>query len=71
MNVALRGEAALRARLPREAKNNAAISPSERALPETNDCSSTTDEQISVQGVEESDLPCTGELMQCTRTGRF
>lgn len=78
MNVALRGEAALRARLPKEAKNNAAISPSERASPETNDCSSetndcasTTDEQVSVQGVEESDLPCTGELMQCTRNGKY
>lgn len=74
-DVALRGEAALRARLPKEAKNNAAISPCERALPETHDCSSeldcvsTTDEQVSVQEVEESNFDCTGELMQCTRNG--
>ncbi|CAA7023750.1 unnamed protein product [Microthlaspi erraticum] len=70
--TALRGEAALRARLPKEAKNNAAISPSERALPETSDCSSETNDCASTtdeQGVEESDLPCTGELMQCTRNG--
>ncbi|CDY40515.1 BnaC01g19970D [Brassica napus] len=74
--TALRGEAALRTRLPKEAKNNAAISPCERALPETHDCSSeldsastTTEEQASAQGVEESDLKCNGELMQCTRNG--
>ncbi|EOA16646.1 hypothetical protein CARUB_v10004821mg [Capsella rubella] len=73
--TALRGEAALRARLPKEAKNNAAISPCERALPETHycsselDCASTTDEQISAQGDEESKLDCTGDLMQCTRNG--
>ena len=77
MNVALRGEAALRTRLPKEAKNNAAISPCERALPETHDCSSeldssstTTEEQTSAQGVDESDLTCNGELMQCTRNGK-
>ncbi|XP_056858991.1 VAN3-binding protein isoform X2 [Raphanus sativus] len=75
--TALRGEAALRTRLPKEAKNNAAaISPCERALPETHDCSSeidssstTTEEQASAQGVEESELECNGELMQCTRNG--
>ncbi|KAG5414315.1 hypothetical protein IGI04_001882 [Brassica rapa subsp. trilocularis] len=74
--TALRGEAALRTRLPKEAKNNAAISPCERALPETHDCSSeldssstTTEEQTSAQGVDESDLTCNGELMQCTRNG--
>ncbi|ESQ55770.1 hypothetical protein EUTSA_v10025212mg [Eutrema salsugineum] len=76
--TAVRGEAALRARLPKEAKNNAAISPCERALPETHDCSSeldcasttSTDEHIiSAQSVEESDLACNGELMQCTRNG--
>jgi len=67
----LRGEAALRVRLPKEAKNSAAISPCERVLPETHSCSSeldrtsTTDELISAKGVEES----TGELMQCTRNG--
>lgn len=77
VNVALRGEAALRTRLPKETKNNAAaISPCERALPETHDCSSeidssstTTEEQASAQGVEESELECNGELMQCTRNG--
>ncbi|EFH46398.1 hypothetical protein ARALYDRAFT_915055 [Arabidopsis lyrata subsp. lyrata] len=69
--TALRGEAALRTRLPKEAKNSAAISPCERVLPETHSCSSelertsTTDEHISAKGVEES----TGELMQCTRNG--
>ncbi|XP_010449733.1 PREDICTED: VAN3-binding protein-like [Camelina sativa] len=73
--TALRGEAALRARLPKEAKNNAAISPCERALSETHDCSSeldcasTTDEQIIAQESEESKLECDGELMQCTRNG--
>ena len=78
MNVALRGEAALRTRLPKEAKNNAAISPCERALPETHDCSSeldsasttTEEQQTSAQGVDESDLNCNGELMQCTRNGK-
>ncbi|CAH2078856.1 unnamed protein product [Thlaspi arvense] len=75
--TALRGEAALRSRLPKEAKNNAAISPCERALPETHDClseidcasSTTTDEHVSTQGVEELDSTCTGELMQCARNG--
>ncbi|XP_009145614.2 VAN3-binding protein [Brassica rapa] len=75
--TALRGEAALRTRLPKEAKNNAAISPCERALPETHDCSSeldsasttTEEQQTSAQGVDESDLTCNGELMQCTRNG--
>lgn len=61
----------MRVRLPKEAKNSAAISPCERVLPETHSCSSeldrtsTTDELISAKGVEES----TGELMQCTRNG--
>ncbi|KAJ0236726.1 Auxin canalization protein [Hirschfeldia incana] len=74
--TALRGEAALRTRLPKEAKNSAAITPCERALLETHDCSSeldssssTAEEQISSLGVEESDLACNGELMQCTRNG--
>ncbi|KAF8058819.1 hypothetical protein N665_1241s0013 [Sinapis alba] len=73
--TALRGEAALRERLPKEAKNNAAISPCERSLRETHDCSSemdsssTTDEQTSVHEVEESKLDCNGELMQCARNG--
>lgn len=75
--LALRGEAALKARLPKEAKNNAAISPCERALPETHDCSSeldcasTTDERMAAQEAEESNLDCSGELMQCTRNGNI
>ncbi|CAN8231781.1 unnamed protein product [Cochlearia groenlandica] len=71
--TALRGEAALRERLPKEAKNNAAISPCERAL---HDCSSeldceasSTDEHISAENVEESDSTFTGKLMQCARNG--
>lgn len=66
-NVALRGEAALKARLPKEAKNSAAISPCERALPEeTHGCSELV---VSAHEVEESNLDCTGELMQCTGNG--
>ncbi|XP_010540826.1 PREDICTED: VAN3-binding protein isoform X2 [Tarenaya hassleriana] len=73
--TALRGEAALRARLPKEAKNNAAISPCDRALPEIHDCSSEldlslrTEEQIPAPKVDESNSAHSGELMLCTQTG--
>lgn len=76
-NVALRGEAALRTRLPKEAKNSAAISPCERALSITYDClseldrGSTTSELISAQTIEDSKSDCIGELMQCSRNGNI
>lgn len=60
MNVALRGEAALRARLPKEARNNAAISPCESPLP-VNLITFLSWLQPQMKW-----LGCTEELMQCT-----
>ncbi|KAK8516323.1 hypothetical protein V6N13_047028 [Hibiscus sabdariffa] len=61
--TALRGEAALKARLPKEAKKNAAISPYERSLTETH-WSADFHAQMKDQNP-----PCQGELLQHTRKG--
>ncbi|KAJ9147697.1 hypothetical protein P3X46_029826 [Hevea brasiliensis] len=60
--TALRGEAALKARLPKEARKNASISPYERGMAETHWGSANIGE------VEEL-APCVGEVLQHTRKG--
>ncbi|XVF13404.1 hypothetical protein REPUB_Repub08aG0205000 [Reevesia pubescens] len=59
--TALRGEAALKARLPKEAKKNAAISPYERSMTETHWSASFNTQ------MKEQNPPCEGELLQHTR----
>nr|GME04583.1 VAN3-binding protein [Ipomoea batatas] len=54
---ALRGEAALKARLPREAKRNATISPCDKAA------------LMEDKEMEEDDPPFEGDLLQITRKG--
>ncbi|XWS49723.1 hypothetical protein CRYUN_Cryun12cG0027500 [Craigia yunnanensis] len=61
--TALRGEAALKARLPKEAKKNAAISPYERSMTEAH-WSAAFHTQM-----KEQNPPCEGELLQHTRKG--
>ncbi|GMI63980.1 FORKED-LIKE5 [Hibiscus trionum] len=61
--TALRGEAALKARLPKEAKKNAAISPYERSLTETHWAAG-----FHAQ-MKDLNPPCQGELLQHTRKG--
>ncbi|XP_022737502.1 VAN3-binding protein-like isoform X2 [Durio zibethinus] len=61
--TALRGEAALKARLPKEAKKNAAISPYERSMAETN-----WPAAFHTQ-TKEQNPPCAGKLLQHTRKG--
>ncbi|XWS49120.1 hypothetical protein CRYUN_Cryun13aG0136400 [Craigia yunnanensis] len=61
--TALRGEAALKARLPKEAKKNAAISPYERSMSEAH-WSAAFHTQT-----KEQNPPCEGELLQHTRKG--
>ncbi|XVE65106.1 hypothetical protein DITRI_Ditri07aG0155000 [Diplodiscus trichospermus] len=61
--TALRGEATLKARLPKEAKKNAAITPCERNM---------TDARWSVAfhtRMKDQNPPCEGELLQHTRKG--
>uniref|UniRef100_A0A1J3HT49 PH domain-containing protein n=1 Tax=Noccaea caerulescens TaxID=107243 RepID=A0A1J3HT49_NOCCA len=61
--TALRGEAALKARQPKEARKNAAITPFERSF-------SDSHWPANVQfRLEEPNLPLEGELMQCARNG--
>lgn len=61
--TALRGEAALKARLPKEARRNAAISPYDRGV-------ANTPHWTSLNGpVEERGPPCVGELLQQTKKG--
>ncbi|KAG4188512.1 hypothetical protein ERO13_A08G169200v2 [Gossypium hirsutum] len=61
--TALRGEAAVRARLPKEAKKNAAISPYERTMTEA-----YWSPDFLTQ-TKEPNPPCEGELLQHTRKG--
>ncbi|KAJ4838542.1 hypothetical protein Tsubulata_032873 [Turnera subulata] len=61
--TALRGEAALKARLPKEARKNASISPYDRGMAEIQ-CGSAF-----VGEVEQQAPPCDGELLQHTRKG--
>ncbi|XP_015581766.2 VAN3-binding protein [Ricinus communis] len=62
--TALRGEAALRARLPKEARKNAAISPCDRGMADTSWGSAYSSGEVEAQAP-----PCNGELMQHTRKG--
>ena len=62
--TALRAEAALRARLPKDAKRNASISPYDKGLGEVQ-CF----DPFQNNDMEEQKFPCTGELMQHTRQG--
>lgn len=61
--TALRGESALKARLPKETRRNAAISPYEK-MAETNWISGYSDEAESL-----GPSPCDGDLQQYTRKG--
>lgn len=64
--TALRGEAALKSRLPKEARRNSAISPCEKSI---------TEAQFPVSAsafhaqIREQTPPCEGELMQLTPKG--
>ncbi|KDP39885.1 hypothetical protein JCGZ_03416 [Jatropha curcas] len=60
--TALRGEAALKARLPKEARKNAAIIPYDRGMAETQWGSAYI-------GEVKEQAPCVGELLQHTRKG--
>ena len=59
----MRAESALRARLPKDAKRNAAISPYDKGLGDVNSLDPYHSEP------EEQKFPCVGELMQHTRKG--
>ncbi|KAL1220833.1 VAN3-binding protein [Cardamine amara subsp. amara] len=61
--TALRGEAALKARQPKEVRKNAAIAPFERSFSDSHWHSNF---QFRL---EEPNLPFEGELMQCARNG--
>ncbi|KAL0762665.1 hypothetical protein Bca101_078816 [Brassica carinata] len=61
--TALRGEAALKARQPKEARKNASIAPFERSFSDSHWPSN-----IQFR-LEEPNLPLEGELMQCSRHG--
>ncbi|XP_062025762.1 VAN3-binding protein [Rosa rugosa] len=61
--TALRGEAALKARLPKEPKKNAAISPYDRGMAEI------TSPSAFHSHMEEQDGPCDGDLLQLMGKG--
>lgn len=61
--TALRGEAALRARFPKEAKKNASISPYDKGIAETQ-CPPAFEGQML-----ENHSPCVGDLLQVTEKG--
>ncbi|GFP87761.1 hypothetical protein PHJA_000919800 [Phtheirospermum japonicum] len=61
--TALRGEAALRARLPKEAKRSVAVSPYEKVVLNSHSSDSFKSE------IEEEDLTCEGDLLQLTLKG--
>ncbi|KAA8521363.1 hypothetical protein F0562_012075 [Nyssa sinensis] len=61
--TALRGEAALKSRLPKEAMKNAAISPYYKHISEDHWIAAYRGE------MEEQDPPCIGDLLQYTRKG--
>ncbi|XP_015962733.1 VAN3-binding protein-like [Arachis duranensis] len=63
--TALRGEAALRARLPKETTRNASISPYDKGVPQSHShWFAPFDDQML-----EHHPPCVGELLQLTRKG--
>lgn len=59
----MRGEAALRARLPNEAKRNASISPYDRGLPQSHWFPAFGGQ------IWEQHPPCVGNLLQLTEKG--
>lgn len=61
----MRGEAALKARLPKEARKNASISPYDRGMAATHLGSAF------IGQLEEQGPPCVGELLQHTRKGSY
>ncbi|XP_074268873.1 VAN3-binding protein [Silene latifolia] len=61
--TAMRAESALRARLPKDAKKNASISPYDKGLGDVNQLDPYNSES------EEHKFPCVGELMQHTTKG--
>ncbi|KAI8530604.1 hypothetical protein RHMOL_Rhmol11G0072100 [Rhododendron molle] len=61
--TALRGEAALKARLPKEAKKDAAISPYDKGMAESHRVANFYSE------IEEQDPPFIGDLLQHTQKG--
>ncbi|GMH09546.1 hypothetical protein Nepgr_011387 [Nepenthes gracilis] len=61
--TALRGEAALRARIPKEARRNAAISPYDRSVADSRYMDSFHCE------LEDQQPPCVGDLLQHTEQG--
>ncbi|KAL9246846.1 hypothetical protein vseg_020334 [Gypsophila vaccaria] len=61
--TAMRAESALRARLPKDAKKNATISPYDKGLGDVNNIDPYNSE------AEEQKFPCVGELMQHTSKG--
>ncbi|KAL2903067.1 VAN3-binding protein [Bienertia sinuspersici] len=63
LTAAAATEAALRARLPKDAKRNAAISPYDKGLGDANSIDPYQSE------TEEHKFPCVGELMQHTKKG--
>lgn len=65
--TALRGEAALRSRLPKEPKRNAAITPCDKSMSEAHSFSAAAFPKESV--VTETTPPCIGDLLQHTRKG--
>lgn len=66
---ALRGEAALRSRLPKENnKRNAAITPCDKSMSEAHPFSAFPKESVEMENVLH---PCIGDLMQHTRKGKI
>lgn len=66
MKLALRGEAAFKARLPKEAKKNASISPCDRGIMTGTNWAAAFGSQM----VEQSP-PFVGELLQVTHKGNL
>lgn len=62
--TALRGEAALKSRLPKEAKRNASISPCDRSMVEAQSFATVFPNEM-----DEHDSPFAGELLHLTRKG--
>ncbi|KAG5592880.1 hypothetical protein H5410_043394 [Solanum commersonii] len=62
--TALRGEAALKSRLPKEAKRNASISPCDRSMVEAQNFAA-----VFPNDMDEHDSPFAGELLHLTRKG--
>lgn len=62
--TALRGEAALKSRLPKEAKRNASISPCDRSMVEAQSFAA-----VFPNDMDEHDSPFAGELLHLTRKG--